>query len=485
MGQPRSIPGPKPHPVFGTLGRLARFALDPLLYTERLFQTYGPIAALVEGRSTRIVSTEPHAPGTFFFYGPELNRPFLTEHETFHKCALAGPLYPTDPEKPRTRPLTRLLTGLFHVNSAEHRRHRRLLMPAFHKSRIESYRDDMVAITRSAMQNLKPGTVADIRPVLTDLTLRVATKTLLGEDVAERGYEIAREWQRWLQLFRNAAALPFDAPGTPYRAFLDVSHSIDGKAATLIRERRSSPARGSDILSMLLDSTDEHGERLSDDELVGHASVIFAAGHETSSNALCWTLFLLSEHPAVLADLVDELDAVLHGAPPRLEDLARLSLLESVVKESLRILPPVPFNHRICAETTELGGYRVPRGAEVISSIYRTQRLPDLYPEGDRFRPERWASLDPGPYSYNPFGAGPRMCIGATFAMMEIRIVLAMLLQAFRFELVPNARIDRFVSITMSPRQGLPMQIHAQDRRFPVGHTSRVRGNVRQMVMLA
>jgi cytochrome P450 len=483
MTELRSIPGPRPYPLLGVTGRLARFALDPLSYTERLFDEYGPIAALVNGR-TRIVSTARDVPRTVFLHGAELNRPLLTDHATFHKCALAGPLYPSDIAKPRTRPLTRILTGLFQVNDQEHRRHRRLLMPAFHKSRIETYRDDMVAITHSVMQDLTPGTVRNLRPVLSNLTLRIAAKTLLGEDVAEQGLEIAREWQRWLELFRSAVALPLDVPGTPYRAFLDISHSIDRKASLLIRERRKSSARGPDILSMLLDATDEQGASLSDADLVGHASVIFAAGHETSSNALCWTLFLLSQHPRVLADLMDELAHVLKGEPPRIEDLAQLPLLERVVKESLRILPPVPFNHRISAEDTELGGYSVPRGTELIASIYRTQRMPELFPEGDRFRPERWENLDPGPYAYNPFGAGPRMCIGATFALMEVRVVLAMLLQALRVELAPHARIDRFISITMSPKHGLPMHLHPPDRHFPRTPTT-VRGNIRQMVALA
>lgn len=481
MSNTRSVPGPRPHPVFGVVGRLLPFALDPLRYVDQLFRRYGPVAALVAGRPTRIVSIED-APGTVFLHGPELNRRFLTEHDLFHKCALAGPLYPREPTVPRTRPLTRLLTGLFQVNGNEHRRHRRLLMPAFHKSRIETYRDDMVAITESVISRFRAGTVRDLRPDMMDITLRVATKTLLGEDVGERGLDIAHEWHRWLELFRPAAVLPFDVPGSPYSKFLNVSRSIDQKAAALVAERRGSPERGADILSMLLDTTDEAGQHLNDDELVGHASVIFAAGHETSSNALCWTLFLLSEHPRVLAEVMDELDAVLHGVPPSVDDLSRLPLLERVVKESMRLLPPVPFNHRVCAGDTEIGGYRIARGTELISSIYHTHRLSELFPEPDRFRPERWETLDVGPYAYNPFGAGPRMCIGATFAMMEVRIVLAMLLQAFRFELVPNARMDRFVSITMSPRRGLPMRLQPRDRSVDRHHQSTFRGNVREMV---
>jgi cytochrome P450 len=358
--------------VIGTNGHLLRFALDPLAYTERLFAAYGPIAQLARGSARPIVSTERLVPGTVFLYGPELNRRLLTEHDRFHKCSLSGPLYPSDVEKPRTRPLTRLLTGLFHVNGQEHRRQRRLLMPAFHKSRIESYRDDMVAITDSVLGKFRPGTQRDLRPDMMELTLRVAAKTLLGEDVGMEGRHVAHDWQRWLELFRLAAALPLDRFGLPYRTFLDLSQTIDRKTLELIHQRRSSGERGPDILSMLLETVDENGEHLSDDELIGHVSVIFAAGHETSSNALCWTLLLLSQHPEVLGDVVDELAQVLKGEPPCVDDLERLPLLERVVKESLRVLPPVPFNHRLCAENSELGGFEVARGTELISSIYRT-----------------------------------------------------------------------------------------------------------------
>jgi cytochrome P450 len=253
--------------------------------------------------------------------------------------------------------------------------------------------------------------------------------------------------------------------------------------AELISERRQSGALGNDMLSSLMDASDEAGGKLSADELIGHAGVIFAAGHETSSNALCWTLFLLSQHPKVAADLADELAGELRGDAPTVEQLARLPLLDHVVKESLRVFPPVPFNHRLAAGDTELGGYTLRSGTEIISSIYHTHRIEEIYPDAQRFKPERWEQLDPGPYAYSPFSAGPRMCIGAAFAMMEIKVVLAVLLQRFRFEIVPGSRVDRFMSITMAPKHGLPMVVHRQDNRFE-RRAPEVRGNVREMVTL-
>ncbi|MEY2930488.1 MAG: hypothetical protein RL033_1237, partial [Pseudomonadota bacterium] len=263
-----------------------------------------------------------------------------------------------------------------------------------------------------------------------------------------------------------AGAAPLDWPGLPYRRWLNLTHAIDRDTRRIIEDRRRQPNGGGDILSALLQATDGEGVALDEDELIGHAGVLFAAGHETSSNALCWTLALLSQHPDVAAALDDELAGTLRGSAPRVEQLAALPLLDGVVKESLRLLPPAPLNHRIAAHDTELGGHVIPRGTELLSSVYHTHRMPEVYEHPGRFSPTRWERLDPGPYAYSPFGAGPRMCIGASFALMEIKLVLAILLQRFRLSLPPGTRVGRAVSITMRPDPGLPMRIHGRDREF-------------------
>jgi len=481
MPEPLTLPGPRPWPVLGANGNLIQFLSDPLRHIGALFECHGPVVSLVQGRRTRLVSTERDVPGTVFIHGPDLNRVLLSDHDGFHKCALAGPLYPSPPVSERARPLTRLLTGLFHVNGDEHRQQRRLLMPAFHKSRIEGYRDDMTSITEEVSAAFRATEVRDLRKDMVELTLRVATKTLFGADLGAQGLAIARDLQRWLELFRPSAILPWDLPGMPYRRWLDLSRRVDERMSDVVNAKRGAGRRSADMLSMLLEAVDETGARLSHDEVVAHAGVIFAAGHETSSNALCWTLLLLALHPRLNADVVDELTGVLRGDAPAVEQLARLPLLDAVIKESMRVFPPVPLNHRLCARSTELGGYPIPVGTEVITSIYHTHRIAELYSEPNKFRPERWHELDPGPYAYNPFGAGPRMCIGASFAMMELKIVLAILLQRFRFELLPGTRIDRFFSITLAPRPGLPLRVHPQDRRFDPA-VPELRGNVREML---
>jgi cytochrome P450 len=475
------VPGPPPTRWAGALGNVFQFVRDPIAHADRLFAEHGRMACLARGRSTWLVATDGRPPGTVLLYGAELNRQLFSQHGVFHKSALSGPLYPQGTPSRRQRPLSRMLTGLFAVNDDMHRAQRRLLMPAFHKSRIESYRDDMVAITESVLDGFHPGQVRDLRFDMNELTLRIVTRTLFGSDLGARGVELGRKLQRWLDLFKFAGAAPLDWPGFPYRRWLDLTHAIDGDTRRIIADRRRQLEGASDILSALLQATDEQGVALDEDELIGHAGVLFAAGHETSSNALCWTLALLSQHPDVAAALDDELAGTLRGAAPRIDQLAALPLLDGVVKESLRLLPPAPLNHRVAAEDTELGGHVIPRGTELLSSVYHTHRMPDVYERPGRFCPARWERLDPGPYAYCPFGAGPRMCIGASFALMEIKLVLAVLLQRFRLSLPPGTRIGRAVSITMRPDPGLPMRIHPRDREFPAG-AGGVRGALATMV---
>jgi cytochrome P450 len=260
---------------------------------------------------------------------------------------------------------------------------------------------------------------------------------------------------------------------------------LDEEMRKIITRKRTADTDEGDVLSMLLQARDaESGVGLSEDELLGHVSVIFAAGHETSANALTWTLFLLSQHPEVAADLLDELESVLQGEAPSIEQLQQLPLLERVIKESMRVLPPVPWNGRVTSKPTELGGYALPQGTEVFVSIYQTHHMPELYPNPEAFNPQRWETIEPTPYEYNPFSAGQRLCIGAAFAMMEIKIVLAMLLQRYRLQLLPQLRIDRFGLIIMAPKYGMPMVVHQQDRQFALG-VGGVRGNVREMVNLS
>lgn len=488
-----SAPGPDPMPVVGGLGNVLHYMRDPVKNAGRLFHRYGNVVSLVRA-PIHIASPGPgwgrRAPGeaigagVVLVNGADHNREVLTQHDRYHMIALPGRLIPTFGRvSERQRPMMRMMTGLFDVNGNEHRRHRRLLMPAFHKTRIEGYRDDMARITEETLTRYRPGELRDVHADMTELTLRVATKTLFGEDEGERGVGLARMMQAWLLTLFDPLTIVarLDVPGTPYRRFLDLTHEIDRQTAAIVNDKRRRDGEGKDMLSTLLAARDEDGSALDEDELIGHAGVIFAAGHETSTNALAWTFFLLAQHPRIARDLEDELDSVLRGAPPSIEALAKLPLLDAVVKESMRVLPPVPMHPRIVAEGHELGGHTLPAGSEVFLSIFHMHHDPAVFSAPDRFDPRRWETCKPSVYEYNPFSAGPRMCIGATFAIMEIKIVLATMLQRYRLELPDSARIDPRVAITMAPASGLPMRVR---RRSDLRRTSTVRGKIRELVQL-
>ncbi len=468
-------------PIIGALGNLVQFRNDPLGYAQRLFRTYGPLAALVDGPARM---TTPRGTGVVLATGPELNRQVLTQHDRFHNYALSGRFFPEGDDRPRRQPLKRMMTGLFQVNGDEHRRHRRLLMPAFHKSRLEAYRDDMVGLVSEMLDGWRPGQACDLSAEMTRLTLRVATKTLFGADAGESGVQIAHWMQDWLlTMFSLGILLPWDLPGLPYHRWLNRTHQIDAAMSELVRRKRAQDNGGADMLSMLLAARDEDGSQLTDDEIIGHAGVIFAAGHETSANALTWTLLLLSQHPQVASNLLEELTAELHGDAPTTEQLTRLPLLDAVVKESLRVLPPVPMHPRFISEPVELGGYDLPAFTEIFLSIYSLHHDPALFPDPQSFLPSRWASIKPSTFEYNPFSAGPRMCIGAAFATMEIKLALAMILQRFRITPVARRPINRRVAITMAPTPSLVATVQRQDGnwRKSVGG---IVGNVRELVSL-
>jgi cytochrome P450 len=484
----------------GGVPHVVRLSRDPIAGATRLFARYGRVVSLVRAPARMMT---PFGRAVVLATGPDINKEVLTEHERYHSYALPGVYYPEDdvlaaaerpgpgrPSAARLRPIRRTLTGLFHVNDDAHRRHRRLLMPAFHKTRIDKYRDAMVSVTNDILSDWREGEERDISADMAELTLRVATQTLFGEDQGERGVELARMFQRWLTtMFSLGMLFRFDVARAPYGRWLDLTRAIDERTLEIVRAKKArvAAAKGGaiddDMLSMLIAARDEDGSELDEDELVGHTGVIFAAGHETSTNALAWTLLLLSQHPRIACDLHDELEGALRGDAPTVEQLGKLPLLDAVLKESMRVLPPVPLHPRVVAKDSELGGFFLPARTELFLSIFHMHHDPALFERPERFDPSRWSKIKPSVYEYNPFSAGPRMCIGASFATMEIKIALAILLQRFRVEMAPRARVDHRVMITMAPKGGLRMRVRPADRRWSAGGQD-VRGGVRALVEL-
>jgi cytochrome P450 len=468
-----TLDGPAPMPILGWRGNLVRFFRDPIAYMAPLPRAHGAVVAFTRGGSGPVVIREATR-GTVFAFSPSCAQAVWSQMSVFHSTRVPGP--------PESQSFRRLTSGLFSMNEDKHRQQRRLIQPAFHKARVDGYRDTMVELAERTVAGWRTGETHDLSREMTPLTLAVANKALFGLDPTPGELSIGERIQEVIALSLSPATLvPLNLPLTPRRRLIDTCDRVERDLRAVIARKRAAGTEGNDVLATLLATRDEDGSTLTDDELIGQLFILFFAGHDTTKNAIAWTMFLLAQHPRILADVRDELRGVLGGDAPTIEQLARLSLLDRVVKESLRVLPPVPFTGRITAQPTALEGVELPAGVEVILSPYCLHRDPDLYPEPQRFRPERWEKLAPSPFEYAPFGAGPRMCIGAGFAGMELKIVLSILLQRFDFELAPGARIDRHATIVMSPRHGMPMILRPPGTAAPPG---RVRGDIREMVNL-
>jgi cytochrome P450 len=464
------LPGPQPLPLVGRYGNLMRFFSDPPGAMIALERRYGDIVALCRDR-----------PDYVCVFGAEHNRRVLSDGATFpNKASL--PFY-----VPEDAALWRLLNNLMFKNGEEARRRRKLMMPAFQKGSVEVYRDTIVAVAERLMPSLFPaGRTVDLIHAMTELTLCIAMECFFGIDASAEADRFGRDALALLGgVFSPAVmAIPFDLPGTPYARLLRVAERVELRLRLLVRERQGTADRR-DVLSLLINARDEDGRRLSEQEIVTEVNLIFIAGHETQATTLTWTLFLLSRHPEVLADLEDEIFAVTHGDAPRPEQLKQMPLLDAVIKESMRVIPAGPFlSPRLVAEDVELGDVCLPRGSVVIVSPLITHRSPELYPQPMRFLPERWACLSPSAYEYLPFGAGGRICVGASFATLALRLLLPMLVTRYRFALRPGARVSRKTrGIAMGLRHGMPMRVD-KNRRSRPWSSGAVLGDVHDLVDL-
>jgi cytochrome P450 len=319
---------------------------------------------------------------------------------------------------------------------------------------------------------------------MTQYMLRVTSSVLFGFDVPELAYNIGTMIERWVgrnhELGMGAFVADQGITGA-YEGLLKLAEELETQIVAMIALRRSSPG-GNDVLSLLIRARDETGTGMTDAELIGQAAVLFGAAHLTTANTFTWTLFLLSQHPRVAADLVDELSAVLKGDVPSLEQIEQLPMLDRVIRESMRVLPASAYSQRINVEPVQIGPFQLPRGTPIIFSPLITHRQPALFPDPERFLPDRWLTCSPSPYAYMPFAAGPRMCLGASLAMMTLKVTLPLILQRFRLSVISRSPINAKVRSTMLfPTSGMPMAVSSPSAPFT---SSEITGNVLEMVTL-
>lgn len=448
-----------------TRGRLLDFPDDPIACMQRLQASHGNIAALEED-GQRI----------YFIFGPEFNHQVLSDGATFHSqfFAIRGS---------RKSPQRHLTSGLLSMNGEQHKRQRRLVMDAFLKKAILGYVPTIQRLTEEMVNEWRPGRERDINRDMTDFMLRLTSTILFGIDNPEMAYRIGHMIDRWVHMNHELGMGAFVADqgiANRYSELLEFAGRLETEIKGMIAQRKGNPT-GRDALSLLIGASDSEGG-ISEEELIGQAALMFGAAHLTTAHSLAWTLFLLAEHPSVMTELHHELQSKLDGGFPSVDAVDRLHVTERVVKESMRILPASSYSQRVTAVPTQLGPFSLSPGAGIVFSQYITHHMPELYEAPEQFRPERWLTINPSPYEYLPFGAGPRMCIGAPLAMLIMKTVLPTILQRFKVTAVPMSEINgKVISTMLCPTTEVLIKLDTQDGRF---ESQPVLGNINKMVDL-
>jgi cytochrome P450 len=428
------------------LGNLTQFGRDPLAFLESCVHEHGDFVAVRFLNKTIYVINGPE----------EIEYVLATNARNFRKTLGY-----------RTPFMRRLFgQGLLTSEGDSWLRQRRLAQPAFHRDRIANHARTIAAFAQRMLGNWKAGETRDIQGEMMRLTTEVVTKTLFNSAVPKEINELGeasqvvmerftKQWS-WYRLLLNLM------PSVTGRRFEEVMRRLDAFIYGVIDERRASGRDEGDLLSMLLAAQDEDGSRMTDRQLRDELTTLMVAGLDTTALALSWGFYLLSQNPPARQTLEAELDRVLGGRLPEFQDLPQLPYTEMVVKETMRLYPSAWVIGREALQDCEVGGHRIKAGTSLLMSQWLKHRDPRHFNNAETFAPERWSEegIKRLPkFAYFPFGGGPRICIGNSFAMMEAMLVLATVSQQFRLTASPGYTVKPWPAITLQPGGGISLKI--------------------------
>ena len=432
-------PGPKGYPLFGNVFEPRG---DSIGYLTKCARDYGDIVFF------RFLGV----PACFVNRPDYIESVLVTQNNNFVKSK-------------DYRAMRRVLgNGLLLSEGEFWRRQRKLIQPAFHQARIAAYADVMAGYTQRMLASWNDGQTLDIHEAMMHLTLGIVAKTLFDADVSREAEDVDAALSILMGKFLRQAGLalllpkwvPLPTSQLLKRAVGRLNKVIYG----IIDERRSSGKLSGDLLSVFLQARDDDGVGMTDRQLHDEIMTLFLAGHETTANVLSWTWFLLGRNPQVEQKLDQELRRVLGGRVPAPVDLPQLVYTDMVLRESMRLYPPVWVIGRRALTPFRLGEYELPADTNVLISQLILHKDPRYFPDPERFDPSRWSANDPRAqslprFAYFPFGGGPRVCIGAGFAMMEAVLLLATIAQQFRVRIAPGQKAKMQPTVTLRPRGGI------------------------------
>lgn len=420
------------------VGNLPEFARDRLAFLQHVAQQ-GDVVGIHFGQVPVIL-----------FNRPEDIQRILVEHAyDFDKGDLVHSVF---------RPP--IGDSIFSSEGDLHRRQRKLMAPSFQPRTIASYAESMGFYGEQIQQTWAEGAIVDINQQMTGLTMSIIGKVLFDADVFcdtdELGAAIAVTSEYAARGLSRFLPIPYSWPIPIHRRMYKAIALIRSYLQRFIDERKANPGERSDLLSLLLQARDDDGQPMSDEQLMAECQILFAAGHETTATALTWSWYLLCQHPEIYTRLLQEVDGVLQGRTPTYADLANLPYCLQVFKESMRLFPPAFLTSRQALHDVEIDGHLVPKRGVVFLIPYTLHRRPDCFPEPEKFDPERFTPEREKQLPRNaflPFGAGPRICIGNHFALLEGQLLLATLAQRVTFRLVPGQHIvaDPSHHLTLRP----------------------------------
>lgn len=439
-------------PRLKTLLNAPRFLRDPISLIEGNIRRYGDTYRFQMGKHPGILTANP---GMIQHVLQKQHRRYIKSPPHFEKLARY------------------LGHGLLTSDGAYWLKQRRLIQPGFHRQRIAGLHqlmDQVIADQLDQLDERIGNAPVDIYPQMQEMAFQIIARSIFNlyigdQELAAISHSISALQRYVIKEIRTPFLSPWLRASGQQQKAKRLAEQNDTIILRLIQERKTSGKEMDDLLQMLLDARYEDGSTMSNQQLLDEVKILFVAGHDTSANALAWTWHLLTKHPEWLEKLRAEVDQHLQDQSPELEDLRHMPLLHQVIQEAMRLYPPAWITDRMAREDDIYQGITIPKGTLLVTFFYGAHHHPDHWENPYTFRPERFTperKKGRHPAAYLPFGAGPRLCIGNSFAMLEMQLVLAKMIQRYRIRAASMAPVRKRALVTLQP--GEPVLIHLDQR---------------------